>query len=130
MADRARTLASLIEPGFADGYEQFRELIDYTRNLDELTPQQKVWAHLFELVSVAMIEGLNRAEDEQEVPPIETVIELWSATGSALATVNAQAFTASGQRKVRHEMLVALKHGYDRAMQGLRDGIPETANDG
>ncbi|KQZ81904.1 hypothetical protein ASD64_09120 [Mesorhizobium sp. Root157] len=130
MAERPRTLASLIEPGFADGYEQFRELIDNTRHLSELTPNQKVWARLFELVSVAMIEGLNTAETEQELPPVETVFELWSAIGSALATVNAQAFTAAGKRKVRHEMLVALKHGYDRAMQGLTEGIPEAANNG
>jgi hypothetical protein len=125
MAERARTLASLIEPGFANGYEQFKELIDYTRNLDELTPNQKVWAHLFELVSVAMIEGLNAAETEQEIPSIETVCELWSVTGSALATVNIQAFTAAGQRKARHEMLGILKHGYDRAMKGLTQGVPE-----
>lgn len=120
-----RTLASLIEPGFSHGYEQFRELVDYTRDLSALTPGQKVWARLFELVSVAMIEGLNMAETEQELPPAETVVELWSAVGSALATVNAQAFTAAGKRTVRREMLVALKHGYDRAMQGLTEGIPE-----
>jgi hypothetical protein len=126
MAERARKLSSILEPGFASGYQQFKELVDFGEGpVLGLTSQQKVWLRLFELVSVAMIEGMNRAEAEQEIPPNEVIFELWSAVGSALGTVNAQAFLATGSIAVRREMLTALKHGYDKTIKGLTDGVPQ-----
>lgn len=128
MPKMPRTLSSILEPGFADGYAQFKELVDFVscdEQLLDITPQQKVWLRLFELVSVAMTEGMNRAETEQAIPPNEVIFELWSATGSALGTINAQAFQTSGMSQVRREMLRAFKEGYDRTIKGVSDPIQD-----
>jgi hypothetical protein len=122
---KQRGLGDLLEPGFANGYEQFKELVDWSQDQSGLTVGQKTWAFCFERVSVAMIEGINTAETRFEIPPHEVVIELWSAIGSALATVNAQAFTTQGMPEVRRQMLQHLKIGYDRSVQGMTEGFPK-----
>ncbi|TPJ97105.1 MULTISPECIES: hypothetical protein [unclassified Mesorhizobium] len=117
-------MADLLEPGFAAGYDEFKELVDWTQNLAGLTIPQRVWALCFERVSVGMIEALNTAENRFETPPHENTIELWSAIGAALATINAQAFTDDGKMHVRREMLHAIKASYDRALKGITEGVP------
>jgi hypothetical protein len=116
---RYRELKQLLEPGFAEGYDAFRELVDYGSNLDEVTVHQRVWLRLFELISVAMVEGLNRVEEEFEIEPSMSVIELWSAAGSALGTINAQAFSSDGRLAVRREMIAQFKEGYDKTIKAV-----------
>ncbi|MCV3209643.1 hypothetical protein OHD62_17515 [Mesorhizobium sp. YC-39] len=118
---KQRSLSDVLEPGFARGYEQFKEVVDWSQDQSFLTVEQKVWAFCFERVSVGMIEAANTAETRFEMPPNQVVIELWSAIGSALATVNAQAFTAKGMPEVRRQMLNHMKVGYDRTMKGILD---------
>lgn len=113
----SRTLRQLLEPGFADGYEAFKEMIDWGSDLSTLTVEQRAWLRQFELVSVAMIEGLNRVETEFETEPSVNVTRLWNACGAAMASVNAQAFTDEGKLAVRREMIRQFKEGYDRAMK-------------
>lgn len=118
---KQRSLSSLLESNFADGYEQFKELIEFTGKLDELPVHQKAFGRLLELSSVAVIEGLNRVEDEFEVEPVDALLLLWRAVGSALACANAQAFTGKGKPQVRREMLCQFKDGYDVTLKGLTD---------
>lgn len=122
---RQRTLGDVLEPGFASGYDQFKELVDWSQRLAGLTVPQRVWALCFERVSVGMIEALNTAETRFETPPHENTVELWHAVGAALATINAQAFTSDGKMLVRREMLAGIKAGYDRALKGITEGVPE-----
>lgn len=86
-------------------------------DLSALPVEQRAWLRLLELVSVAMIEGLNRVEAEFETEPATNVCQLWNAVGAAMATVNAQAFTDQGKLTVRREMIKLFKEGYDRAMK-------------
>lgn len=122
MGKTARTLSSVMKRGFSSGYDDFKELVDFIdddRAGLNLTPQQKACLRLFELISVAMIEGMNEAETEQEIPVSELILELWAVTGAALATINVQAFTGRGLPAVRREMLSTLKSGYDKTIKGI-----------
>ncbi|TPN79996.1 hypothetical protein [Mesorhizobium sp. B1-1-2] len=119
-----RTLQDVLEPGFSAGYEQFKELVDWSQGQAHLTAAQKAWAFCFERASVGMIEAMNSAETKFEMPPHEIVIELWSAVGSALATINGQAFKEEGMAQVRRCMLQHIKFGYDRTVQGMTEGFP------
>ncbi|OBQ68377.1 hypothetical protein EFV37_25240 [Mesorhizobium loti] len=114
---KRRTLADVLEPGFAKGYDEFRELVDWSQDQSSLTKEQKAWAFCMERVSVGMIEALNAGEDRFEMPPHEMVVELWSAIGTALATINVQAFQMGPE--VRRQMLQHLKASYDRAMHSF-----------
>jgi hypothetical protein len=118
---KQRSLSSLLESGFADGYEQFKELIEFTGKLDDLPTHQKAFGRLFELQLVATIEGLNRVEDEFEIEPVESLVLLWRAAGTALACANAQAFSTKGKLQVRREMLAQFKDGYDVTLNGMTD---------
>jgi len=121
---KQRTLSDVLEPGFSEGYEQFKELVDWSQDQSSLTEGQKAWAFCFERVSVGMIEALNTAETRFEIPPHEVVIELWSAIGAALATVNGQAFKIEGMAQVRRQMLGNFKEGYDAAIRSMRSEVP------
>ncbi|MBN9255230.1 MULTISPECIES: hypothetical protein [unclassified Mesorhizobium] len=116
---RQRSLRDVLEPGFSLGYEQFKEVVDWSQDQAHLTNEQKAWAFCFERVSVGMIEALNSAETKFELPPHELVVEMWSAVGSAPATINAQAFRVDPQ--VRRQMLQGIKASYDRTMKSIAE---------
>jgi acyl carrier protein len=118
---KQRSLSSLLESGFANGYEQFKELIEFTGKLDDLPASQKAFGRLLELSSVAVIEGLNRVEDEFGIEPVEALVLLWRAVGTSIACANAQAFVAKGRQQVRREMLAQFKDGYDVTMKSMKD---------
>lgn len=125
MADKSRTLASLLEPGFASGYEQFKEYVQYAEGHPGLSPSEKTFVRLYELISVAMIEGMNRVEEEFELPPVESMVHLWRAAGTAMATVTLQAFMLEGKQAVRHRMLKCFKEGYDRRSIAFVNSVPD-----
>lgn len=125
MNRKQRTLSSLLEPGFADGYDQFKELIEFTGKLDTLAVTERAFGRLFELALVAIVEGLNRVEEELEIEPTEALVLAWRAFGCAIASANGQAFTIEGKQQVRREMLIQFKEGYDKTLKALIYGIPE-----
>ncbi|WP_315920376.1 hypothetical protein [Mesorhizobium sp. SP-1A] len=128
MADRPqkpRSLSSLLQPGFASGYDQFAEFVEFTGKLDDVPADQRAFARIFELASVAAIEGLNEVEDRFDIEPGMGTLLAWKAAGCVMATINAQAFSAEGRLQVRREMLYQFKEGYDETLKLLLDAPSE-----
>ena len=121
---KERTLKSLLEPKFAEGYEAFREFVDYTGNSEGLSKEEKASIRLYELVSVAMVEGLNEVETTHELPPEVTLFLLWGSVGSALATMNGQAFENANGR-VRQMTMKEVRASYIRFLDIATEDGPE-----
>lgn len=87
-----RQLKDLLESQFAEGYEQFREYVDFSEGSSGFTDKQKAALRLYELLSVAMVQGLNEVETKYSLPPEVTMPLLWQSIGNSVATMNGQAF--------------------------------------
>ena len=112
-------LEDLIDGEFAEGYTQFRQLAEATEDKESLPLDDRLAIFLTRILSVAMVEGLNRAEEKFETPPDVNVAHVWRATGIALATINAQAFRREGFGKVRREMRDILFSAYGSTMKHM-----------
>lgn len=113
---KQRMLSDVLEPGFAEGYAQFREIATTSYDLSTLTSHEKAFLRAYELASVSMIEMMNGVEDRFGIPPVEAAVALWTATGAALAQVTAQLVVDDGAKTARRIMLKCLKDGYDRGL--------------
>ncbi|MCC2608356.1 hypothetical protein [Neorhizobium petrolearium] len=107
-----RKLAALLEGDFAEGYAQFKEIVDFSESLEGLSASDKAVIYLYQLVSTAMIEGLNRGEERFEIDPTEMLVCLWAATGTALALVNIQAFKTEGMGMVKKQTRTTVMDNY------------------
>lgn len=47
---KERRLSDLIEPGFADGYDAFKEIVEYTQATQFLPPNEKAFLRFYELI--------------------------------------------------------------------------------
>ncbi|MFD1328257.1 hypothetical protein [Mycoplana ramosa] len=112
-------LSDLLDGEFADGYAQFKELVEYAGDQQHLPIEERLSIFLFRLVSVAMIEGLNRSEDKFETPPVTNLVHLWRSTGIALAMMNLQGFQKEGLGKVRREMREHLLTAYNNTIKSV-----------
>lgn len=122
---KVRRLSDVLEPGFAHGYEGFRELVTKLQSDETLTPHQRAFVRSYELLSVAMIEMMNNVEERFGIPPVEAAVVLWRANGASLAQITAQLITDEGAAVARREMLKSLKEGYDRGLMAMTIGVPE-----
>lgn len=112
-------LEDLIDGEFAEGYAQFRQLAETAADEEALPLDDRLAIFLTRIMSVAMVEGLNRAEEKFETSPAVNVVQVWRATGIALATINAQAFRREGFGKVRREMRDILFSAYGSTMKHM-----------
>lgn len=119
---RQRRLEDVLEPGFAHGYERFRELAIQAVDHSTLDAREKVFITAYERAAVAFIETMNKVEERFGVPPVEAMVVLWTAVGAALSTLTAQAITDEGASIARTTMRKQIMAGYDRGIDGFTAG--------
>lgn len=120
MSKRA-TLESLVERGFAEGYAEFKDLVDRQAQAAavlELPARDQAMLRIHHLLTVAMVEGCRDAEDQFGISPLEAIFTLWRANGIALAMMNGQLFDRmSGP--VEQQMFSDLREVYRKAAKDM-----------
>lgn len=98
--ERYRRLIELLGEQRASGFEEFAEVVDHTKRATGIEPRAQARLRLYELMSVAIIEGSNRvAFDEKIVSDVEAVIEASTAAAQAVAGLIVQSFRREGLEK-------------------------------
>lgn len=117
---KQRNLKDLLEPGFAEGYDEFKEMVKYAEGDNNLPVRDKASIRLYELISLAVISGLNEIEAKYEMPPEETVPLMWHAAAMAIATANGTAFTKPNG-KIRKMCFEDMERSYKSFLKITKD---------
>lgn len=114
-------LESLVDRGFAEGYEAFADVANRDQIMAEATnapPDAQAAMRMNHLLTVAMVESMNDSEERFEVAPVVGIQILWRNIGVVAAITNSQCFTRI-DGPVKREMLAVIKRGYDDTLKEI-----------
>jgi len=123
---KPENLANLIDPRFTSGYDELKQLVQFSTNLDEtsLSATDKANVEILHIMFTAAVEGCNKIETTYELGALESAVFVWSAMGSAAALLSVQLMVDSKSKTreaFKREILLNFREGYEKSVKLMLD---------